>query len=172
MLIGTLTLRKLHQVFFPENSVMRFSLTKINNQILLDCDLVDVYRIIFVVVCFLNMLGKKVLLTERNVPHTESKRGKSCPNRGKTWDMWQQRGQDDSVSDTALEYSWEPPLVWQWLRPNRAYSVYIPPASSLGDGAGRGEGRKQGMIDGFWKAFPCEGKVWSLNASPANKALP
>lgn len=87
MLIGTLTLRKLHQVFFPENSVMHFSLTKINNQILLDCDLVDAYRIIFVVVCFLNMLGKKVLLTERNMPHTESKRGKSCPNRGKTWDM-------------------------------------------------------------------------------------
>lgn len=56
-------------------------------------------------------------------------------------------------------------------RPNRAYSVYIPPASSLGDRAGRGEGRKQGMIDGFCKAFPGEGKVWSLCASPANKAL-
>lgn len=171
MLTGTLALRKLHQVFFPENSVMSFSLTKINNQILLDCDLVDVYRIIFVVMCFPNMLGKRVLVTERNVLHTESKRGKSCPNQG-SLGMWQQRGQDGSVSDTALEYSWEPSLVWQWLRPNRAYSVYIPPASSLGDGAGRGEGRKQGMIDGFWKAFPWEGKVWSLYTSPANKALP
>lgn len=172
MLIGTLALRKLHQVFFPENSVISFSLTKINRGILLDCDLVDVYGIVFVVMCFPNTLGKRVLVTERNVPHTESKRGKLCPNHRKPWDMWQKRGQDSSVSDTALEYSWEPSLVWQCLRPNRAYSVYIPAASSLGDGAGRGEGRKQGMIDGFWKAFPCKGKVWSLYTSPANKALP
>lgn len=172
MLIDTLALRKLYQVFFPENSVMSFSLTKINNQILLDCDLVDVYMIIFVVMCFPNTLGKRVLVTERNGPHTESKRGKSCPNHRKPWDMWRQSEQDGSISDTALEYCWEPSLVWQWLRPSRAYSVYIPPASSLGGGAGRGEGRKPGMIDGFWKAFPCEGKVWSLYTSPANKALP
>lgn len=172
MLIGALAHRKLYQVLFSENSVMSFSLTKINNQILLDCDLVDVYRIVFVVMCFPNMLGNRVLETETNVPHTESKTRKSCPNHRKPWDMWVQRGQHGSVSDTALDYSWEHSLVWQWLRPNRAYSVYIPPASSLGDGAGRGEGRKQGMIDGFWKAFPCEGKVWSLYTSPANKALP
>lgn len=79
MLIGTLALRKLHQVFFPENSVISFSLTKINHGILLDCDLVDVYRIVFVVMCFPNTLGKRVPVTERNVPHTESKRGKLCP---------------------------------------------------------------------------------------------
>lgn len=58
MLIGTLAHRKLYQVLFPENSVMSFSLTKINNQILLDCDLGDVCRIIFVAKCFPNTLGK------------------------------------------------------------------------------------------------------------------
>lgn len=69
---------------------------------------------------------------------------------GSSWDMWQQRGQNGSVSDTALEYSSAfPGMTVTENRSSQAYSVYIPPASSLGDGAGKGEGRKGGMIDGF-----------------------
>lgn len=45
---------------------MFFSLTTINKQAPFDCGLVDVYRIIFVVVCFPNTLGKRVMVTEGN----------------------------------------------------------------------------------------------------------
>lgn len=157
MLIGTLSLRKLYQVFFLQNSVMSFSLTKIN-QILLDCDLVDVYRIKFVVMCFPNMLGKRVLVTERNGPRTESKRGKSWPNHRKPWDMRQQREQDGSISNSALEYSWKPSLVWQWLRPNRAYSVYIPPALPWGVGQEEEREGSKGWLMAFEKLFPARGR--------------
>lgn len=56
---------------------MCFSSTTINKQIAFDCDLVDVYRVMFVAFCFLTMLGTRVMVTKGNVSHTESKREKS-----------------------------------------------------------------------------------------------
>jgi len=149
-------------------------LTTRSKQIPFDCGLVGVYRIIFVGACFPNRLGKRVVVTERNVSHTESERGKSVSESREAVGhvaaeraRWQRFRYCFGIFLSAL-----PGVTVAENRPGQAYSVCIPPASSLGDGAGRGEGRKRGMIDGFWKAFPRAGRVWwSLCASPANKAL-
>lgn len=138
-------------VFFPENSVTCFSLGTLNKQIPFDDDLADVCRAVFLAVSFPSMLGKRLMGTEGNVSYSESERGKSR-----------------SGSREAMEHVVAERARWQRFRycfgtflsafscvtvtehrPNRACSVYIPPASSLGDGAGKGEGRKQRMIDGF-----------------------
>lgn len=130
---------------------MCFSLTTVNKQLPFDCGLVDVYRFIFVAVYFPNMLGERVMVTEGNVSHTESKRGKSVS------ESWEAVGHvaAERVKQQRFRYCFGiflsafPGMTVTENRSNRAYSVYIPPASSLGDGAGRGEGRKRGMIDGF-----------------------
>lgn len=96
--------------------------------------------------CFPKVLGKSNA-NGGKCAYTESKRGKSVSTSR------------EAVEHVAAERAFQirfgiflgsfPGMTVTENRPNRAYSVYIPPASSLGDGAGRGEGRKQGMIDGF-----------------------
>lgn len=105
---------------------MCFSSITINKQIAFNCDLVDVYRTMFVAFCFLTMLGTRVMVTKGNVSHTKSKRGKSVSKSRKSWDMWWQRGQDSSFrSCFGIFLSAFPGMTVTENRPNRAYSVYI-----------------------------------------------
>lgn len=76
--------------------------------------------------------------------------GNPCPNHVKLWDVGAERARRQRFKYCfGIFLSAFPGMTVTENRPHRGYSVYIPPASSLGDGAGRGEGRKQEMIDGF-----------------------
>lgn len=83
-----------------------------------------------------------------------------CPNHGKLWDMWLQTGQDGSISDTALGYSWVPSLVWQWLRIGPIEHTVFTSLQPLPWGIGQEEEREgsKGWLMGFAKLFPARGR--------------